>query len=43
MLSGDNPTIVDQISGFYAQHPGVVKALGSAAITIAIRQIARRK
>jgi|SRR5215467_2167896 len=39
----DNPSVIDQISGFYAQHPGVVKALGSAAITIAIQRIARRK
>lgn len=39
----DNPSIVDRVSGFYAQHPGVVKALSSAAITIAIQHMARRK
>jgi hypothetical protein len=39
----DNPSIVDQVSGFYAQHPDVVRALGGAAITIAIQHIARRK
>jgi hypothetical protein len=39
----ENPSIVDQVSGFYAQHPGVVKALGGAAITIAIQHMARRK
>jgi hypothetical protein len=39
----DNPSIVDHVSGFYAQHPGIVKALGSVAITIAIQQIVRRK
>jgi hypothetical protein len=38
-----NPSIVDQVSSFYAQHPNVVRALGSAAITIAIQHIARRK
>jgi hypothetical protein len=38
----DNPSIIDQVSGFYAQHPNVVKALGGAAITIALRHIARR-
>jgi len=38
-----NPSIVDQVSGFYAQHPGVVKALGAAAITIALRHVAQRK
>jgi len=40
---GVNPSIVDQVSGFYARHPDVVKALGGAAITIAIQHIARRK
>jgi hypothetical protein len=39
----DNPSVVDQVSGFYAQHPDVVKALGGAAITIAIQHIARRR
>ena len=39
----DNPSVVDQVSGFYAQHPDVVKALGGAAITIAIKHIARRR
>lgn len=39
----DNPSIIDKVSGFYAQHPDVVKALGGAAITIAIQNIARRK
>ena len=41
-LQRENPSIVDQVSGFYAQHPDVVKALGGAAITIAIQHIARR-
>jgi hypothetical protein len=39
----ENPSIVDKISGFYAQHPDAVKALGGAAITIAIQHIARRR
>jgi hypothetical protein len=39
----DNPSIVDKVSSFYAQHPQVVKALGGAAITIAIQHIARRR
>ena len=39
----ENPSIVDKVSGFYAQHPDVVKALGGAAITIAIQHMARRK
>jgi hypothetical protein len=39
----DDPSIINRVSGFYAQHPDVVKALGGAAITIAIQSIARRK
>src|SRR5207248_6480758 len=27
-----NPSIVDEVSGFYAQHPDVVKALGGLAL-----------
>jgi len=38
-----SPSIVDQVSSFYAQHPGVVKALGGAALAIAMRKIARRE
>ena len=39
----DNSSIIDQVSGFYAQHPDVVKALGGTAITIAIQSIVRRR
>jgi hypothetical protein len=38
----DNPSIIDQVSGFYAKHPDLVKALGGAAISIAIQHIAQR-
>src|SRR4051794_26832446 len=33
-----NPSIVDQASQFYAQHPDVVKALGGAALAIMIQK-----
>lgn len=39
----ENPSIIDRVSGFYAQHPDAVKGLGAAAITIAIQSIARRR
>jgi hypothetical protein len=39
----NNPSIVERVSDFYAQHPDVVKALGGAAITIAIQRIAQRR
>ena len=35
-----NPGIVDTVSGFYAQHPQLVKTLGSAALTVALAGIA---
>jgi hypothetical protein len=38
-----NPSIVEQVSSFYAQHPTVVKALGGAALTIALQHISRRR
>ena len=38
-----NPSVVDRVSSFYAQHPDAVKALGGAAITIALQHILRRK
>src|SRR5262245_2368651 len=37
-----NPGIVDTMSALYAAHPTLVKTLGAAAMTIAMRQIAQR-
>jgi hypothetical protein len=37
-----NPSIVDEVSSFCAQHPGVMKAAGGLAVTIALRHILRR-
>jgi hypothetical protein len=37
-----NPGVVETMSAFYAQHPTLVKTLGSAALMIAIRKIAER-
>jgi hypothetical protein len=38
-----NPSVVDQISDFYAQHPTVVKGLGAAALGIALNHLAKQK
>jgi hypothetical protein len=38
-----NPSIVDQVSGFYAQHPQVVQALGGLALTVALQHMMRRR
>jgi hypothetical protein len=37
-----NPSVVDQVSSFYSQHPQVVKALGGLALTIALQHMMRR-
>jgi hypothetical protein len=37
-----NPSIVDEVSSFCAQHPQVMKAAGGLALTIALRHILRR-
>jgi len=37
-----NPSVVDQVSSFYSQHPQVVKALGGLALTIALQHMLRR-
>jgi hypothetical protein len=38
-----DPSIVDSVSRMYAQHPDVFKALGGAALAIAIGRIAQRE
>lgn len=38
-----NPSVVDQVSGFYAQHPQVMKAVGGLALTIALQHMMKRR
>jgi hypothetical protein len=38
-----DPSIIDHISNFYAEHPTLVKSLGTAALTIALAKIAQRQ
>jgi hypothetical protein len=38
-----NPSIVDSLSNFYAQHSGLIKTLGGGALTIALAKIAQRQ
>lgn len=38
-----DPSIIDRLSGFYAEHPMLVKGLGAAALTIALAKIAERQ
>jgi hypothetical protein len=37
------PTVVDQVSSFYAQHPDVVKAAGGMALSIMLQHMVRRR
>jgi hypothetical protein len=38
-----NPSVVDRVSGFYAQHPQVMKAAGGLALSIALQHILKRR
>jgi hypothetical protein len=38
-----DPSIIDQFSDFYAQHPTLIKTLGGAALAIALAKIAQRQ
>ena len=38
-----NPSIIDSVSSFYAQHAGLVKTLGGAALTVALAKVAERQ
>ena len=38
-----DPSIIDQISNVYAEHPQLIKTLGTAALTIALAKIASRQ
>lgn len=37
-----DPTVLDKVGSFYAQHPELVKMLGGAALAIALGQMANR-
>ena len=36
----NSPSIIDKMSSFYAEHPGLVKTLGGAALAIALAKMA---
>jgi hypothetical protein len=37
-----DPSIVDKVSGFYAQHPGLMKAGGGMALSVAMKHMMKR-
>jgi hypothetical protein len=38
-----NPSVVDSVSSFYAQHSTLIKTLGGTALTIALAKVAERQ
>jgi len=38
-----DPSVVDKVSSFYAQHPGVMQAVGGLALTIALQHMMKRR
>jgi hypothetical protein len=38
-----NPSVVESVSNFYAEHTTLVKTLGGAALTIALAKVAERQ
>lgn len=37
-----NPSIIDQVSGFYSQHPKVVQALGAGALAMIMSHVSKK-
>jgi hypothetical protein len=37
-----DPSILDRVSAVYAEHPVLIKGLGAAALTIAMKKIAEQ-
>jgi hypothetical protein len=38
-----DPSIIDRVSDFYSEHPGLVKTLGAAALAVAMSGMAKQK
>lgn len=38
-----DPSVIDRVGSFYAEHPTLVKTLGAAALTIALSRIAKQQ
>jgi hypothetical protein len=41
-VQNNDPSIVDRVGEIYAEHPGVVKSLGSEALALAMSKISQR-
>jgi len=38
-----NPSVIDSVTGFYSEHPTLVKTLGGAVLSVALAKIASRQ
>jgi hypothetical protein len=38
-----DPSVIDKVSDFYSEHPGLVKTLGAAALAVAMSGMAKQK
>jgi hypothetical protein len=38
-----DPSVIDRVSDFYAEHPTIVKTLGAAALGVAMNHLAKQK
>ena len=38
-----DPSVIDRVSDFYSEHPGLVKTLGAAALAVAMSGMAKQK
>jgi hypothetical protein len=41
-VQNQDSSIIDKVSGFYAQHPGLMKAVGGMALGIAMKHMTKR-
>lgn len=41
-VESQDPSIIDKVSGFYAQHPRLMKAVGGMALSVALRHMTKR-
>ena len=38
-----DPSVIDRVSDFYSEHPGLVKTLGAAALAVAMSGMTKEK
>ena len=41
-VQNQDPSVIDRVSGFYSQHPGLMKAVGGLALSVAMKHMMKR-